>query len=44
MLWGHRNDPVNFHRCLQDFDRRLPDILEALQSGDLPHHYVRSRL
>src|SRR6266513_1622768 len=27
MLWGHRNDPVNFHRCLQDFDRRLPDIL-----------------
>ena len=27
MLWGHRNDPVNFHRCLQDFDRRLPDLL-----------------
>jgi phosphopentomutase len=35
MLWGHRNDPVNFHRCLQDFDRRLPDILEALRTGDL---------
>ena len=35
MLWGHRNDPVNFHRCLQDFDRRLPDILEALHPGDL---------
>ncbi len=34
-LWGHRNDPVNFHRCLQDFDRRLPDLLDALQSGDL---------
>ena len=34
-LWGHRNDPVNFHRCLQDFDRRLPDILEALREGDL---------
>jgi len=31
-LWGHRNDPVNFHRCLQDFDRRLP---EALRPGDL---------
>src|SRR5919202_5068619 len=29
MLWGHRNDPENFHRCLQDFDRRLPDLLEA---------------
>ena len=35
MLWGHRNDPVNFHRCLQDFDRRLGDILEALRPGDL---------
>jgi phosphopentomutase len=35
MLWGHRNDPVNFHRCLQDFDRRLPDMLEALHTGDL---------
>jgi phosphopentomutase len=35
MLWGHRNDPVNFHRCLQDFDRRLPDLLDALHPGDL---------
>ena len=35
MLWGHRNDPENFHRCLQDFDRRLEDILEALRPGDL---------
>jgi phosphopentomutase len=35
MLWGHRNDPVNFHRCLQDFDRRLPDLLEALRPSDL---------
>jgi phosphopentomutase len=34
-LWGHRNDPVNFHRCLQDFDRRLTDILDALRPGDL---------
>jgi phosphopentomutase len=34
-LWGHRNDPVNFHRCLQDFDRRLPDLLEALRPSDL---------
>src|ERR671935_805558 len=34
-LWGHRNDPVNFHRCLQDFDRRLPDLLESLRPGDL---------
>jgi phosphopentomutase len=35
MLWGHRNDPVNFHRCLQDFDRRLPDLLAALRDGDI---------
>jgi phosphopentomutase len=35
MLWGHRNDPVNFHRSLQDFDRRLPDLLDALREGDL---------
>src|SRR3954470_2628718 len=34
-LWGHRNDPENFHRCLQDFDRRLQDILDALRPGDL---------
>ena len=35
MLWGHRNDPENFHRCLQDFDRRLSDLLDALRPGDL---------
>src|ERR671935_2854475 len=35
MLWGHRNDPINFHRCLQDFDRRLPDLLAALRDHDL---------
>src|ERR671933_767235 len=35
MLWGHRNDPINFHRCLQDFDRRLPDLLDALRPDDL---------
>src|SRR5688500_11907196 len=35
MLWGHRNDPVNFHRALQDFDRRLPELLDALRPSDL---------
>ena len=35
MLWGHRNDPVNFHRCLQDFDRRLPDLLAVLRDRDI---------
>src|SRR5919197_627988 len=28
-------DPVNFHRCLQDFDRRLPDLLDTLRDQDL---------
>src|SRR5690242_12321584 len=32
-LWGHRNDPVNFHRCLQDFDRRFFFLLAALPEG-----------
>ena len=44
MLWGHRNDPVNFHRCLQDFDCRLPDLLDALRPGDLLDDHVRPRL
>ncbi len=35
MLWGHRNDPENFHRCLQDFDWRLPDLLGAMRENDL---------
>jgi phosphopentomutase len=34
-LWGHRNDPVNFHRSLQDFDHRLPDLIAHLREGDL---------
>ena len=34
-LWGHRNDPVNFHRSLQDFDHRLPELLAHLREGDL---------
>jgi len=34
-LWGHRNDPVNFHRCLQAFDHRLTDLLGCLRPGDL---------
>ena len=33
--WGHRNDPENFHRCLQDLDRRMFDILGSLRPGDL---------
>ena len=32
---GPSQRPVNFHRCLQDFDRRPPDLLDALRPGDL---------
>ena len=35
MLWGHRNDPENFHRCLRTSTGGCPDILEALRDGDL---------
>lgn len=34
MLWGHRNDPVNYAKGLEEFDTRLPEILGALQEGD----------
>ena len=44
MLWGHRNDPENFHRCLQDFDRRLPDLLDALRRGRPADPDLGSRL
>ena len=44
MLWGHRNDPVNFHRCLQDFDRRLPDLLDALRDAGPADRHLRPRL
>jgi phosphopentomutase len=43
MLWGHRNDPVNFHRCLQDFDRRIPDLSTPAPAGPL-HPHLRPRL
>jgi phosphopentomutase len=35
MLWGHRRDPEGFHRCLKEFDRRIPEIEAQLREGDL---------
>jgi phosphopentomutase len=35
MLYGHRRDPEGFHRCLREFDHRLPEIEAALRAGDL---------
>lgn len=35
MLWGHRNDPQAFALGLEDFDRRLFEVLNLLKSSDL---------
>jgi phosphopentomutase len=33
--YGHRNDPVGYARAIEAFDRRLPEILGALDEGVL---------
>lgn len=35
MLFGHRRDIAGYAAALEDFDRRLPEVLERLQPGDL---------
>jgi phosphopentomutase len=35
MLWGHRNDAPGFAAGLEDFDRRLPEILDLLTDEDI---------
>jgi phosphopentomutase len=34
-LYGHRNDPQGYARALEAFDRRLPEIMEALGNDDV---------
>lgn len=34
-LYGHRRDPQGYARCLEDFDRQLPSLLEALRPSDV---------
>ncbi len=34
-LYGHRRDAQGYGRALEEFDRALPALLSALQSGDL---------
>ena len=34
-LWGHRNDVANYAAALEHFDRRLPEIEQALGPQDL---------
>ncbi len=35
MLYGHRNDPAGFARCLEDFDIFLGDLVDHLTPDDL---------
>lgn len=34
-LYGHRRNPTGYGEALEEFDRRLPEILEALTDDDL---------
>ncbi|MFY9556262.1 MAG: phosphopentomutase [Blastocatellia bacterium] len=35
MLYGHRNDVEGYARALEDFDRRLPELKQAMREDDL---------
>jgi phosphopentomutase len=35
MLWGHRNDATGYARGLEEMDRGLPPVLQALREGDV---------
>jgi len=35
MLWGHRNNPQGYAGGLEDFDRRLPEIMAAMTAQDI---------
>lgn len=34
-LYGHRRDPIGYGEALEAFDRRLPEVLDALTTEDL---------
>ncbi|MCL1810097.1 MAG: phosphopentomutase [Clostridiales bacterium] len=33
--YGHRRDPLGYGRAIEDFDGRLPEVLDALKGGDV---------
>ncbi len=35
MLYGHRNNPEGYAAALEEFDRRLPEIMESLGAEDV---------
>lgn len=34
-VYGHRRDPIGYAKALEDFDERLPRLMEKLREGDL---------
>ncbi len=34
-LFGHRRDPIGYGNALQEFDERLPEIIDSLKQDDL---------
>lgn len=35
MLYGHRNDPIKYANAIEQFDRRIPEIMENLDDDDI---------
>lgn len=35
MLYGHRNDPIGYARALEEFDNKLPEIMNAMKDDDI---------
>lgn len=33
--WGHRNDYVGYKKGLEEFDTRLPEIMDAMREDDI---------
>lgn len=33
--YGHRRDPVGYGKCLEEFDKRLPEIMRTMKAEDL---------
>ena len=35
MLYGHRRDPVGYGNALEEFDERIPELIDHLKEEDL---------
>lgn len=33
--YGHRRDPIGYGKCIEEFDARIPELLEALGDDDI---------